>query len=96
MRKALVVGINYYEHVSPLYGCVDDAHAVKSVLERNNDGTVNFGVKLVLGTGPTAPVLRSELRGYIQDLFSGECETAIFYFAGHGHIEVTGRLALKR
>ena len=90
MRKALVVGINYYEHVSPLYGCVDDAHAVKSVLERNSDGTVNFGVKLLSGTGPTKPVLRSELREHIQDLFSGECETALFYFAGHGHIEVTG------
>ena len=28
MRKALVVGINYYEHGTPLFGCVDDAHAV--------------------------------------------------------------------
>lgn len=89
MRKALVVGINYYEHVSSLYGCVDDAHAVKSVLERNSDGTVNFGVKLLTGTGSTLPVLRSELREQIQELFKGEYETAIFYFAGHGHIEVT-------
>ena len=90
MRKALVVGINYYEHASALYGCVDDAHAVKAVLERNSDGTVNFGVKLLSGTGPTDPVLRSELREHIRDLFSGECETVLFYFAGHGHIEATG------
>ncbi len=90
MRKLLVVGINYYEHVSPLYGCVNDAHAVKSVLERNSDGTINFGVKLLSGTGPTDPVLRSELKEHIQDLFSGECETALFYFSGHGHIEATG------
>jgi len=90
MRKALVVGINYYEHASKLYGCVDDAHAVKSVLERNSDGTVNFGVKLLSGTGPTEPVLRSELRDHIRDLFSGECDIALFYFAGHGHIEETG------
>ncbi len=90
MRKSLVVGINYYEHVSSLYGCVDDAHAVKNALERNSDGTVNFGVKLLTGTGSTIPVLRSELREQIQELFKGECETAIFYFAGHGHIEVTG------
>ena len=47
MRKALVVGIDYYEHVPELYGCVNDAHAVKSVLERNSDGTVNFGVNLL-------------------------------------------------
>jgi len=90
MRKALVVGINYYKHISTLYGCVNDAHNVKSVLERNSNGTVNFGVKLLLGTGAAALVLRSELREHIRDLFSGECETALFYFAGHGHIEVTG------
>ena len=46
MRKALVVGINYYEHGSPLYGCVDDAHAVKAILERHGDGSVNFDVQL--------------------------------------------------
>jgi hypothetical protein len=90
MRKALIVGINYYENASPLHGCVDDAYAVKNVLERNSDGTVNFGVKFLLGAGPTDQVLRSELRKDIQDLFSGDCETALFYFAGHGHIEATG------
>ena len=90
MRKALVVGIDYYVHASALYGCVNDAHAVKSVLERNSDGTVNFGVKLLSGTGATEPVLRSELREHIQDLFAGECDTALFYFSGHGHVESTG------
>lgn len=90
MRKALVVGINYYAHGPALYGCVDDAHAVKSVLERNSDGTVNFGVKLLSGTGPTDPVERSLLREQIQELFAGESETVLFYFAGHGHIEATG------
>ena len=90
MRKALVVGINYYVHASALYGCVDDAHAVKSILERNSDGTVNFGVKLLSGTGPTDLVLRSDLREHIRNLFIGECETALFYFAGHGHLETTG------
>jgi len=90
MRKALVVGINYYEHSRALHGCVNDAHAVKSVLERNSDGTVNFDVKLLTGTGPADPVLRSDLRKDIQNLFAGECETAIFYFAGHGHVEATG------
>lgn len=90
MRKALVVGINYYEHGSALYGCVDDAHGVKSVLERNSDGTVNFGVKLLSGTGPTDLVARSQLKEQIQELFAGDSETALFYFAGHGHIEATG------
>lgn len=90
MRKGLIVGINYYEHVSPLYGCVNDAHTVKSVLDRNSDGTVNFGTKILAGNGPADMITRSELRENIQELFAGECETALFYFAGHGHIETTG------
>lgn len=90
MRKALVVGIDYYAQSGPLHGCVNDAHAVKSVLERNSDGTVNFGVKLLSGTGPTELVTRAKLKEQIRELFSGDSEIALFYFAGHGHIEVTG------
>ena len=90
MKKALVVGIDYYEHADPLFGCVNDAHSVKSVLERNSDGTINFGVKLISGTGPTDPVTRSELKENIKELFSGDSETALLFFAGHGHIESTG------
>jgi len=90
MRKALIVGINYYEHVPPLYGCVKDAHGVKNVLERNSDGTVNFGIKLLSSAESTHPVLRSELKEHIRDLFADDCEIALFYFSGHGHIETTG------
>jgi hypothetical protein len=90
MRKGLVVGVNYYEHSPALYGCVDDAHAVKAVLERNSDGTVNFGVKILTGTGRADVVERSGLREQIQALFAGDSEIALFYFAGHGHIEATG------
>lgn len=90
MRKALIVGIDYYEHISALFGCVTDAHSVKAVLERNADGTVNFGDKLLTGTGPTDPVTRSELREAIKELFKGDSDIALFYFAGHGYIESTG------
>lgn len=90
MRKALIVGINYYQRVGCLYGCVDDAHSVKAVLDRNSDGTVNFGTKLLTGTGPTDMVSRATLRESIKELFAGECETALFYFAGHGYVESTG------
>jgi hypothetical protein len=90
MRKALVVGIDYYTHMSRLFGCVSDAHAVKSVLERNADGTVNFDVKLFAGIGPDDVIERAGLKRLIIDLFDGDGETALFYFAGHGHIEATG------
>lgn len=90
MRKALVVGIDYYTSLSPLHGCVNDAHSVKSVLERHADGAINFSVKLLTGTGPADTVSRSELKVAVTDLFAGDAETTLFYFAGHGFIEVTG------
>lgn len=45
MRKALCVGIDSYNTAADLCGCVNDANAVKSVLERNGDGTLNFNDK---------------------------------------------------
>lgn len=90
MRKALVGGINFYSFINQLYGCVDDAYSVKSVLERNSDGSINFDVRLLTGTGPTDLVNRSELRDAIRQLFSSDEETILFYFAGHGHVENTG------
>ena len=90
MRKALIVGINYYEHGSPLFGCVDDAHAVKAILERNDGGTVNFDCLLRTGTGPSDRVDRGNLKDSIETLFRDDVEIALFYFAGHGHLEATG------
>jgi hypothetical protein len=90
MRIALIVGINYYENSPALFGCVDDAHAVKAVLERHGDGTINFDCKLLTGTGPTDRVLRNDLKDQVQELFNSHADIALFYFAGHGHIEPTG------
>jgi Caspase domain len=91
MRKALIVGVNYYEHGSGLYGCVDDAHSVKAILERHGDGSINFGSpKLLTGTGPSDVVSRGNLKDAIEELFKEDSDIALFFFAGHGHIESTG------
>lgn len=90
MKKALVVGIDHYTNVSPLYGCVNDSFAVKAMLDRHSDGSVNFGVKHLIATGPTELVERDELRQAIESLFAGDGEVSLLYFAGHGHIEATG------
>jgi hypothetical protein len=90
MRKALIVGIDYYENVNGLHGCVNDAHEVKSILERHSDGSVNFGVKLLTGTGPGDLVTRAELKAAVQALFRDNSDIALLYFAGHGHVETTG------
>jgi len=90
MRKALIVGIDYYEHVSKLHGCVNDAHSVKAVIEKHSDGSVNFGVKLLVATGPGDAVSRADLKDLIQELFGDDSDIALLYFAGHGHVETTG------
>lgn len=91
MRKALIVGIDFYDHISPLSGCVNDAYSVKAALERNADGTVNFvSPRLLVGTGPRQAVSRSELRESVQELFSGDSDIALLYFAGHGFIDNVG------
>lgn len=90
MRIALIAGVNYYEHGGSLFGCVDDAHEVKAVLERHGDGSVNFDCKLLTGTGPSDRVIRNDLKDRVAELFKTKAEIALFYFAGHGHIETTG------
>ena len=90
MRIALIVGINHYEHGDPLYGCVDDAHTVKTALDRHGDGSINFDCKIFTGTGPTDKVDRALLKDNVSELFKTQADIALFYFAGHGHIEATG------
>jgi hypothetical protein len=91
MRKALIVGVDFYEHVSPLHGCVNDAHKVKVALERNADGTLNFPTpQLLTGTGPSQPVSRQDIRSAVRELFADDSDIALFYFSGHGFIDETG------
>lgn len=90
MRKALVVGVDFYDSIAGLHGCVGDAYGVKTVLERHGDGSVNFGVKLLTATGANDRVTKAQIKEAVRELFKGDSEIALFYFAGHGHIEATG------
>jgi hypothetical protein len=91
MRKALIVGIDHYSHIKSLSGCVNDAHAVKAVIERHADGTVNFATpRLLTASSSGDSVDKSQLKEAVRELFSGDAEIALLYFAGHGYIEDTG------
>lgn len=89
MRKALIVGIDYYERAPKLYGCVHDAENVNNILARHADGALNFGANLLVATDPSNMISRSELRSKVNELFDDEAEVALFYFAGHGHLDAT-------
>lgn len=90
MRKALVVGVNFYSHVSSLHGCVNDAHGVRTMLERHSDGTVNFHVKFLTASDGLTAISRDDLRTSVEDLFKGDSDVALLYFAGHGYIDAAG------
>lgn len=90
MKKALIVGINYYQHISPLFGCVNDANNVKSVLERHENRSVNFECKLLTASSVLDRITRASLKDNIDELFKTKAEIVLFYFAGHGYIEETG------
>lgn len=90
MRKALVVGVNYYPHVGSLFGCVNDAYAVSQVLTRHMDGQLNFDVKQITAVDAGTALTRKQLKENIISLFSDNSEVALLYFAGHGHVEDAG------
>jgi len=90
MRKALVIGINYYEKCGQLHGCVSDARDVTNALERNADGTLNFDVQTLLATTGQNMISKSLLKEKVKNLFDGDSDIALFYYAGHGYIENTG------
>ena len=90
MKMALVVGINHYPNAGDLYGCVNDAHNVSYVLSRHSDGSINFECKLLVSNSNRDSISRGDLKDAVEKLFTAKVETALFYFAGHGHIEATG------
>lgn len=85
MKRALIVGIDDYQTVSPLNGCVADATALDALLARHADGTVNWRTSLVTSeAGPNA-ITRDSLRGVLTVLFANARDTdLLFFFAGHG------------
>lgn len=91
MKKALIVGIDYYENITSLKGAVKDACRVKDILEYNDDETVNFKTpKLMLGSDEKNSVTRADIRSAAEELFAEDAEVALFYFSGHGYIDATG------
>ena len=85
MKKTLVVGIDHYDSPNTLSGCVNDAVEVSTVIGGNEDEPRNFDVRCMISSEDD--VTSQSLDNSLKELFSGEAETALFYFAGHGIID---------
>jgi len=84
MKAALTVGINNYDKLSSLNGCINDATRVQDMLATNGNGSKNFDCKL------STNLNRTKLSDSIRDLFRKKLDIALFYFAGHGNVEDEG------
>ena len=81
MRKALFVGIDDYPG-SPLSGCVNDATRMHELLCKHHDASPNFGCRLIVSS--KEKITRPMLKEAIDELFKGDPDVALLFFAGHG------------
>jgi len=94
MRKALVVGVNYYQKMGSLDGCVRDSCSVRAVLESHGNGDPNFDVRLIVSESSKSKLTKAALKDAISDVFSGANDIALLYFAGHGHVDASSGYVL--
>lgn len=85
MRRALVVGIDHYDKPNELKGCVNDAVELSALLEKNGDGSPNFEV--IRKISSEEKVTSKVFDDAIQALFTGDADTVLLYFAGHGILD---------
>jgi hypothetical protein len=94
-KRALLVGIDNYDHMSPLTGCVADAHAMRKLLERHEDGRPNYECR-VLTSADGPPVTRQYLRAKWHELFDNFDGHVLFHFSGHGAPTKAGGLIVTQ
>lgn len=81
-KRALLVGIDTYEHRARLEACVNDVEALAPLLAKHEDGSPNFVVTEL--TSRYARVDRSCVMRHARELFDSDADVAVLYFAGHG------------
>lgn len=97
-RRALVVGINHYDHLGPgaqLTGAIPDAQRVANLIARHGDKSPNYAC-LTLLSDPNRPVTRDRLREALEQLFRPTGDEVLFYFSGHGTVTSTGGLIVTQ
>lgn len=82
MKRALLIGIDQYNHFNALSGCVNDVDAIEPLLARNEDSSPNFDCQK--RTTVSGGVMRDALLTDVDTLLSGGADVALLYFAGHG------------
>ncbi|MGH9967920.1 MAG: caspase family protein [Pyrinomonadaceae bacterium] len=82
MKRALLVGIDDYDHIDGLDGCVNDVYALLPLLSRNEDDSPNFDCQI--RASGTDRIDRRSLLEDVDALLAPGADVALLYFAGHG------------
>jgi Caspase domain len=83
--KGLIVGISKY-HNQDIPHCEKQADAIAALLVRNENEKPNFSIKELKQS-----VSLADLKAHVQDLFSGEPDLTLLYFAGLGSTDRLGQ-----
>lgn len=86
---ALIIGIDRYQHVSPLSFATNDARAVAGVL-KDKFGFPNENVHLLLDGAATRSAITSAFLRFSDPGVVGSDDRLFVFYAGHGHT-ATGR-----
>ena len=90
-RKALIIGVDYYDHFSSLSSCAHDANELESVLARHEDNHErNFHVEKHIASNKKNKIKRGFLKEKVKDLFNQPRDISLFYFSGHGFVDNVG------
>ncbi len=101
MRKALIIGIDHYDHIGCLSGCINDAYSVKAVLERHADGTTNFtNPRMIIGASAgdvTKDKLKDAARELLRTIARSLCSTSpVMVHRRHGRLHLFVRKRPRR
>jgi uncharacterized caspase-like protein len=82
-KRAILVGIDHYQNMNQLTGCVADAQCMRELLAHHADGSPNYDCRLVTSADGPA-VTREYLRSQWHNLFDNFDGHILFHFSGHG------------
>ena len=77
-RRALLIGVDWYDNFSSLGGCSNDVDSLAPLFKCHEDGGTNFACETYHDPG------LDELKGHVRALLAPGADIALLYFAGHG------------
>ncbi|MDW3191637.1 MAG: caspase family protein [Cytophagales bacterium] len=91
-RKAIVIGIDYYQNFDSLHSCELDAQGMSEVLsfDGNRKKDRNFQVDTYVANSPETALNKKDLGQIIKEFLEEPREVSLLYFSGHGFINSLG------